>query len=248
MATVWKTPSGRYRVRIRRRGLPAISKTFTSRSTAQAWARKTESEVERSVYLDLSDAQSITLARVLTRYSDEVAVTHKGWRQEQSRAKGLSERLGDQVLTDLTPSVLADYREERLKKVGPKTVREELSLLQRVFNVCLKDWGITLPSNANPLDLVRKPRGGNSRERRLSQEEYGVISQVPISNWAIETAMRRGEIAAMDWRHVELEKRKTGIRIADPSIAMGRRDSGHICSAPTGSADDPKPPFAVGQL
>ena len=61
-----------------------------------------------------------------------------------------------------------------------------------VFNVCLKDWGISLPGNANPVELVRKPRGDNPRERRLSPDEYEVIRQVPIFNWAIETAMRRG--------------------------------------------------------
>ena len=115
--------------------------------------------MERSVYLDLSEAEGLKLSKVLARYSEEIAVTHKGWRQEQSRCKGLGERLGSRKLLELTPSALAEYREERLKKVSPKTVREELSLLQRVFNVCLKDWGITLPNNANPLAMVRKPRG-----------------------------------------------------------------------------------------
>ena len=86
------------------------------------------------------------------------------------------------MLTDISPAVLAEYREERLGQVSPKTVREELSLLQRVFNVCLKDWGISLPGNTNPVDLVRKPRGDNPRERRLSPEEYAVISQVPVAN------------------------------------------------------------------
>ena len=124
-------------------------------------------------------------------------------RQEQSRCKGLRKRLGDMVLTDLTSSAVSDYREIRLTQVSPKTVKEELSLLQRVFNVSLKDWVIKLPNNASPLDLVRKPRGENASERRLSQGEYQVISQIPIFNWAIETAMRRREIAAMDWRHVD---------------------------------------------
>ena len=213
MATISKLPSGKYQAKVRRAGYRTLSKTFLNRNTALAWARKTESEVERSVYLDVSEAKSLKLCSVLSRYSEEIAVTHKGWRQEQSRCKGLKERIGNKALIDLTPSVLADYREERLGQVSPKTVREELSLLQRVFNVCLKDWGIKLPNNSNPLDLVRKPRGDNARERRLSLEEYELISQVPIFNWAIETAMRRGEIAAMDWRHVDLSKRTLTIPI-----------------------------------
>ncbi|MGB5454221.1 MAG: hypothetical protein WBN02_17965 [Sedimenticolaceae bacterium] len=109
MAAVSKTPSGRFRVRVRWIGLPALSKTFTSRSTAQAWAPTTESELERSVYIDTSQAQSLKLFVVLNRYAEEVAVTHKGWKQEQSRCKGLKDRLGDRVLTDLISSAVSGY-------------------------------------------------------------------------------------------------------------------------------------------
>lgn len=213
MATIQMTPAGTYRVQIRRRGLPTISKTFRARKTAKEWARKTESELERSVYLDVTEARSTEFSVILARYSDEVASKLRGRSQEQSRCKGLSERLGDRLLSEITPSVLAQYREERLGQVSPKTVREELSLLQRVLNVCLKDWGISLPNNANPVDLVRKPRGDNPRERRLSPEEYRVISQVLIFAWAIETAMRREEIAAMDWKQVDLSRRSFAIPV-----------------------------------
>ncbi len=82
-------------------GLPALSKTFTSRSTAHAWARKAESDLERSTYLDLSETLTLKLSKILTRYSEEIAVTHKGWKQEQSRCKGLGERLGSRMLTCL---------------------------------------------------------------------------------------------------------------------------------------------------
>jgi len=62
MATVQQTPAGTFRVQIRRRGLPTLSKTFKTRKTALQWARKTESELERSVYLDLSEAGSSSRA------------------------------------------------------------------------------------------------------------------------------------------------------------------------------------------
>lgn len=202
-----------YHVQIRRKGLKPLTKSFSSRTLAQQWARQTESALERSEYLDLTEAKTTELSEILSKYSNEVAIKLKGCSQEQSRCRGVSKRLGDRVLAEITPAVLAQYREERLEQVSPKTVREELSLLQRVFNVCLKDLGITLPNNANPLDLVRKPRGDNPRERRLSPEEYAVIRQVPVFNWAIETAMRRGEIATMDWKHVNLLRRSVSLPI-----------------------------------
>ena len=57
------------------------------------------------------------------------------------RDRQLSERLGDRMLTDITPAVLAEYREERLGQVSPEIVREELSLVQRVFNTTM--WRVS---------------------------------------------------------------------------------------------------------
>ena len=74
MATISKLPSGKYQAKIRRTGFWTLSKTFFNRSTAQVWARRTESELERALYLDLSEAQSLTLSSVLNRYSLEIAV------------------------------------------------------------------------------------------------------------------------------------------------------------------------------
>ena len=83
-----------YHVQIRRKGLKPLTKSFSNRSLAQQWARQTESALERSEFLDLTEAKTTALSKVLERYSAEVAINLKGWSQEQSRYKGLRERLG----------------------------------------------------------------------------------------------------------------------------------------------------------
>jgi len=100
MAHIQQRPSGSFRVEIRRRGFKSLSKTFKTRKAAQEWARKTESELERSVYLDLSEAQSTLFSAILTRYSEEIAPTHKGYRQEQSRCRVVSKGLGKHFLAN----------------------------------------------------------------------------------------------------------------------------------------------------
>lgn len=187
MATISKLPSGMYQARVRRGGYPTLSKIFLNRHTALAWARKTESEVERSVYLDLSDSKELKLSFVLTRYSEEIAVTHKGWRQEQSRCKGVSGRLGARTPLELTPSALAEYSEDRPRQVSPKTAREELSPLQRVFNVCLKDWGITLRWCNEDHCLYR--RSGSDQEDSDSSggEAPGVSTNAAAAEQCIAT-------------------------------------------------------------
>ncbi len=61
------------------------------------------------------------------------------------------------------------------------------------------------------MDLVRKPRLPQGRDRRLQDDEHARLLAsattyggeiASLITWAIETAMRRGEIAAMRWEHL----------------------------------------------
>ncbi len=61
MATITKRKSGRFQARVRRRDGAAVSHTFEREADAKAWGRKTESEVERSVWRDTAEAERTTL-------------------------------------------------------------------------------------------------------------------------------------------------------------------------------------------
>ena len=67
-----------YHVQIRRKGLKPLTQSFSNRSHALQWARQTESALERSEYLDLSEAKTTRLSTVLTKYSNTVAIKLKG--------------------------------------------------------------------------------------------------------------------------------------------------------------------------
>ncbi|MHB8354906.1 MAG: hypothetical protein ACYDCF_10805 [Burkholderiales bacterium] len=63
----------------------------------------------------------------------------------------------------------------------------------------------------NPVELVRKPKLPQGRDRRLiGDEEERLLSACAAMNpeladivtLAIETAMRQGEILGLEWRHV----------------------------------------------
>ncbi|MHB1514081.1 site-specific integrase, partial [Acidiferrobacter sp.] len=69
---------------------------------------------------------------------------------------------------------------------------------------------------SNPAELVHKPRLPQGRDRRLVDDEQARLLSAaqayggeigPLITWAIETAMRRGEIAAMRWEHVDRKAR-----------------------------------------
>ncbi|MHB1565128.1 MAG: site-specific integrase [Acidiferrobacter sp.] len=99
---------------------------------------------------------------------------------------------------------------------GPNTIRLDLALLSHLFNVARTAWG--MESLANPVELVKgqRPKLPGGRDRRLGGDELPRLQAAALTyggeiglltTWAIETAMRRGEIAAMRWEHLDRKAR-----------------------------------------
>ena len=74
MATMRKRGGG-YNVQIRKQGYSTITKTFSSITTARKWAAGVEADMERRLYIEVSEQTS--LLSLLTRYQDEVIPLHK---------------------------------------------------------------------------------------------------------------------------------------------------------------------------
>ena len=67
MASIRKR-GDRYHVQIRKKGQASLTKSFSKLSDALTWAKTVESEMERGVFLDTSQAQQQTVTDVLERY------------------------------------------------------------------------------------------------------------------------------------------------------------------------------------
>jgi len=226
MATVTKRGDLQWQVKIRRKGFPLQSRTFNTKAEAEAWARMLEGEMDRGVFVDRSESESTTLAEALERYKNEILPTKKSQVSVLSQIRLLSDRLGRYSLASITPTLIAKYRDERGKEVGPQSVKHDLSLLSRLFNVAIKEWGIAFPMG-NPVRQIRMPRLPSGRDRRVSPEELKKIATASGSKefgdllrFAVETGMRRGEIASMKWEHVDLKKRT--LRIPDTKTGAPR--------------------------
>jgi hypothetical protein len=65
MATIVKTPSGTWKAVIRKLGWPTTAKTFRTKRDAEDWARSTEDEMVRGVYLSRAPSERLTVAGAL---------------------------------------------------------------------------------------------------------------------------------------------------------------------------------------
>jgi integrase len=175
-----------------------------------AWATQREAELVGG------KLPTKTLGDALDRFAREVSPKRKGHRWEVLRLGLLQrDRIASLALQDLTPAELALWRERRLRVVSGASVRREMSLLKSVLRLCRKEWGWM---RSDPLADVDKPANPPSRKRRISQDEIDRITlalgydggpPALVSHWtalaflfAVETAMRAGEILALTWADV----------------------------------------------
>lgn len=214
MASIQKR--GKYwRVQIRRTGYPALSATFDTKTEANLWAAKEEQrlaeQTPEQVVRQIRD-QEYLLQDAFDRYITEILPGKKPTTQERDRGsiRRLCRDYGDVALVRIDGPMLSNMiRQWQSNGLGANSIRLYLAHLSHLYSVARKEWGMT--SLINPVELVRKPRLPQGRDRRLvGDEEERLLAACNALNpeladiviIAIETAMRQGEILGLEWRHV----------------------------------------------
>lgn len=224
MATYEKRGSS-WTVRIRKAGINK-SATFPTKHQAQSWAAKIESEIFSGM---LGKAPDRPFSDLIERYKTEITPTKRGARAESfrlDRTLGLGKnRQPDPLalinLQKLGPEHIAEWRDRRLKQVSVASVLRELCTLSAACNVAVKEWRWL---QSNPCTGIKKPPPPKPRTRRISPAEINELlvaagydhNSIPETQtarvgaallFAIETAMRAGEICNLMWEHVDLDRR-----------------------------------------
>lgn len=229
MATIREQKNGRWQAIVRRRGRPAESKAFRTKTEAQLWAQRVEVDMERGIFQSTSEAEHTTFQDIATRFSEEFAPHHyrkrddekEAWRFQLSRLKDF---FGEYSLAAIDQKLVTSYRDRRIKPpsgtkrkaVGESTVRKELYMLSKVLGFAEIECDISLP-RGNPVDRVRKPAEGKARDRRLNATEWSALERecrksrnpwlVHALALAVETAMRQGELLNLEWEHIDRKRR-----------------------------------------
>lgn len=226
----YRKRSGGWSVELYRNGLREHA-TFRTKAEAVLWAHQREAELTGARLPDH------TLDDALDRYAREKAPALAGARWAAGKIRNLrAYALARKPLASLAAHDIAQWRDERLSGprlkgdgvVAPSTVNRELNLLRSVLEAARRDWGWL---RVNPMADVKRPKNPPSRRRRITDAEVTAIckglgyvegppetlsQRVALAFlFALETAMRGGEILRLRWkhvapRHVHLPKTKNG--------------------------------------
>lgn len=216
MASI-RNRQGKWQVRIIRKGFAPITKSFTAKQDAERWSRQVEAEIDKGSYTNIALAERTLFKDVIERYIQEVTLKTRSMREDTYRLKALARHpIGKLRMTALTPIKVAQYRDERLRLVSSGAVIRELSYFSSIINHARREWGINM---INPLPLVKKPASPQGRNRILTEEELGQLYTaltprvknanhwiLPLTKFALESAMRRGEILELRWEHIDFQK------------------------------------------
>lgn len=213
MATFKQKESGQWQAQVAKDGVRK-AKSFKTKREAQDWATRIEYLISQGEL----GGSSQTLAALFDRYARTVSPKKRGAKWEHLRLEKIAkDKIGKVKLDTLSPKDFASWRDRRLLDVSPGTVNREMVLMSSVLTLARKEWGLI---KSNPLADVSKPSKPPARDRLVTEDELKALiaatgtsfakpgaRSVHAFRFALETAMRAGEIIGLTWADVNRETR-----------------------------------------
>ncbi len=206
MASIRKR-GNKFQVQVRRKEQGSLSRSFHNREDAKRWARNMEVLADNwELPCTKKSLEQHILGDLVVRYVQSVTPSKKSASYETIILNAFIEHpICLLKLSRLTHQDFAKYRDERLKVIKPASLKRQLNPIRHMFEVARHEWGI--PIRENPLAKLKFKATDNRRERRLKDGEFERLYKagqnlknpfvIPVILFALETAMRRGEILSL---------------------------------------------------
>lgn len=241
MATLFRLPSGRWRVQIRRKGR-YISETFIRHQEADAWAKANEVRIDqgrRPKARGLSDPR--TFGDLIDLHLQDLKDVGKTARRSKAFSlEQLKRKLGEVNLRDLDRDRLIKFGRDRAKEgAGKVTLSIDFTFIRTIMVHAAAVHGIEIVTEEvflarTALKLLGLIGKGRERDRRPTSDELERILKyldrnnrltMPVGRmvqFAIATAMRQEEICSITWKDVDVRKRIVIVRDRkDPREKIG---------------------------
>ena len=168
MATISKK-FGKWYVQIRRSFHKPIYKSFIAKPDAVRWARETERLIEVGQFVDTTEANKTSLKTLLERYEREVVPKKRTTGDKYLISNIMKHDFVNKVLSHISSSDIAKFRDDRLKNVSGSSVNRELSIISDCIKKAINEWGCYV--SENPVKPSLRCEENPSRTRRLEAGE-----------------------------------------------------------------------------
>lgn len=234
MASITQTGPSSFRVLVRKKGIKPICKTFRTAREAAAFAARAEIAVEDGKAASLYPL--VTVAKAVEKFRefrDKGARPISRTATEHYYLNHLVDGLGDVAIDKLTPKRLMNWCSMRAEDgAGPSTLNSEISKLGTVLRFAGMVMDTAFPDvvgAARPLLEYQNLIGpSQSRNRRPTGDELQRLSTVlspalwDVVQFAVGSAMRRGEIVRVAWADVDEARKCVLVRDRkDPKKKIG---------------------------
>lgn len=218
-----------YRAKVRLKGHPPESATFTRLTDAREWGSKTEADIKAGRHFGTSKLH--TLSDLLDEYENSPAYTRlKSAINMKARLDWWRQNYGKRLLKDITPAIVAKGRDKLLdehltvrkrdadgivtrvaleKKRSGATTNRFLAALSSACSHGVKELGWL---ERNPVERVTKLTEDKGRVRFLDEDELprflSACRKHPELYLAVllslTTGGRKSEIMSLRWRQIDL--------------------------------------------
>jgi len=210
MATIQKLMNKKgvsYRVQIRRKGLPNIFKTFTSKKDARLFVLKIEeSESNHRAFSSRMTFNELTESYLTNEYLGTKP------QQQRSRLNHWLNHMGSLPINDIGKDDISSGLDKLSNELSNSTINKYKKLVSVVFNYGIRELGLT----DNPTRYIRSLPEKKGRTRYLSDNERKrLFKACRDSKWdklyllvlmAITTGARRGELLSLRWNSLDIDK------------------------------------------
>lgn len=235
-----------YRGKVRVKGYPGQSATFTRLTDAVRWRQQTEADIRRGKYFQTAEARKHTFGELVDRYIATVLPRKpKSIKKQTAQLLWWKNQIGDRLLNDVTTALIVEIRDKfvngmtyRGGKRSPATVNRYLAVLSHAFSVAINEWQWLTQSPIKRL----KQKESNGRIRFLSDDERDrlLLAAKESKNKylyliiliALSTGLRSSEILSMKYSCIEwkdgnclitIKETKNGHSHAIPLVGIAKQ-------------------------
>jgi integrase len=219
----------KWQAQVRKIGAAAQSRSFPTKAAAKRWATRIESEID-SGRASGGTVATGTLGELIERYEREIEPIRPIGRTKHAALQSFKRELGTIRLRDLTAQRLIRYgRDRHAAGAGPVTVAVDLSYIGTILRTARALWRLAVDDSAvtearlalRMVGLVDRSRQRDRRPTPMEIErlclwwrnnQRQIIPMADLTEFAIASGMRLGEICSIRWRDLDQVGRTVIIR------------------------------------